>query len=45
MEPLSEELEGHSAETLDRAPLGLSHGHVTDVAGMTGELISFILTR
>lgn len=43
LEQLSEELEGHSAETLDRAPSGLPQGHI--YGGVTSELISFLLTR
>lgn len=44
LELLSEELEGHSSETLDRALLGLLQGRITDMAGVTDELSSFMLT-
>lgn len=44
LELLSEELEGHSSESLDRALLGLLQGRITDMAGVTDELSSFMLT-
>lgn len=45
LELLSEELEGHNAGTLDRALLSLPQGLITDMAGVMGELISFMLIR